>query len=81
MPIVSLKNVTKSYFSGNATHEVIQDVSLDVYQGEFISIIGPSGSGKSTILKLIGLLDIPSSGVINIDKINCNQISEKNKQS
>jgi len=49
---------------------VIKDLTLEITEGEFISIIGPSGSGKSTVLNMLGCLDKPTSGDIIIDDIN-----------
>lgn len=62
MSIISLRNITKSYSHGFNQTFVLRRVSLDVQQGEFLSIMGPSGSGKSTLLHIMGMLDEPSSG-------------------
>ena len=66
-PIVSLVDVDKTFITSNGPLQILSKVSLSVYPGEKVAIIGPSGSGKSTLLSLIGLLDTPSSGVISID--------------
>lgn len=60
--MLSLKNISKYYQTGGNRINVLNNVSLDVDQGEFISIMGPSGSGKSTLLNIIGMLDQPSEG-------------------
>lgn len=60
---LTLKNITKSY---GANH-VLQDITLSVKEGEFVSIVGPSGSGKSTIFQLIGGLYPPDAGIISLD--------------
>ncbi len=62
MPLISLRNVTKTYSSGFNKTVILDDVNLEVDEGEFVSIMGPSGSGKSTILHILGMLDEPSSG-------------------
>ncbi len=62
MPMISLKNITKSYQHGFSRTFILRNVSLDVARGEFVSIMGPSGSGKSTLLHIMGMLDEPSSG-------------------
>ncbi|MBN1782044.1 ABC transporter ATP-binding protein [bacterium] len=63
--LLELKDICKSYPSGaGGTLSVLQDVSLSVEQGDFISIMGPSGSGKSTLLNIAGTLDAPTSGRI-----------------
>jgi len=61
-PIISLKNLTKSYQVGEQTLCVLNDINLEVNQGDYLSIMGPSGSGKSTLLNMIGLLDHPDQG-------------------
>ena len=57
-------NVTRSYTLGKETVWALNGVSLDIYRGEYLSIMGPSGSGKSTFFNMIGALDIPTSGTI-----------------
>lgn len=60
--MIKLRNITKSYSHGFSRTFVLRNVSLDVGEGEFLSIMGPSGSGKSTLLHIMGMLDEPSSG-------------------
>ncbi|OBQ54079.1 ABC transporter permease [Halodesulfovibrio spirochaetisodalis] len=62
MPIISLRNVTKVVESGGEKIPILQNISLDIEDGEFIAIIGQSGSGKSSLLNLLGCLDVPDSG-------------------
>ncbi len=64
--IVSLKNIKKVF----GDHEVLTDISLDVHEGEVVTIIGPSGSGKSTLLRCINLLEQPTDGQIIYDGKN-----------
>lgn len=61
--ILSLQNITRTYTLAGETVAALDDVSLSVKEGDFISIIGPSGSGKSTLMNMIGCLDRPSSGL------------------
>lgn len=62
--IVEIKNLTKSYEKGNI--KALNGIDLSIGEGEFVSIIGPSGSGKSTLLNMLGALDTPDSGSINV---------------
>jgi len=67
MALVELRNVSKIYHLGGEEIRALDDISLDIASGEFISIIGPSGSGKSTLMHILGCLDSPTSGTINLD--------------
>src|SRR5881396_1990014 len=67
MALVELRNVSKIYHLGGEEIRALDDVSLDIEGGEFISIIGPSGSGKSTLMHILGCLDTPTHGTFNLD--------------
>ena len=60
--MISLRNITKSYSHGFSRTFVLRRVSLDIAEGDFVTIMGPSGSGKSTLLHIMGMLDEPTSG-------------------
>lgn len=79
--IVKLENVEKIYYIGGYPIKALDNVSLEIKEGEFLSIVGPSGSGKSTLLSIIGCLDRPTKGKLylfdkDISKLNDNQLSE-----
>ncbi len=67
MALVELRNVSKIYQLGGEEIRALDDVTLDIETGEFISIIGPSGSGKSTLMHILGCLDSPTKGTIQLD--------------
>ncbi len=67
MPILSAKNIVKSYTIGDRKLDVLQDVSLDIHSGEVVAIVGSSGSGKTTLLGMLSGLDQPTSGRILIE--------------
>ncbi|WP_110928226.1 ABC transporter ATP-binding protein [Bacillus massiliglaciei] len=66
-PIITIRNMSKSYEMGGEIVKALQNISLEIYKGDFISIIGPSGSGKSTFMNMIGCLDQPDSGEYLLD--------------
>ncbi len=65
--LIHLRDVTKSYKRGRETVEVLQHLDLAVPRGDFVALMGPSGSGKTTLLNLIGGLDRPSSGEVEVE--------------
>jgi putative ABC transport system ATP-binding protein len=67
MALVEVRNISKIYYLGGEEIRALDDVSLDIELGEFISIIGPSGSGKSTLMHILGCLDSPSKGSFTLD--------------
>jgi len=74
-PIVKLDCISKKYNEYGVEVKALDSVSLEIYSGEFVSIIGPSGCGKSTLLHCMGLLDRPSSGVVYIDGKDTSKIT------
>jgi putative ABC transport system ATP-binding protein len=64
--MISLRHVGKTYYRGRQAVEVLHDVNLEIPDGDFVALMGPSGSGKTTLLNLIGGLDSPSSGSVEV---------------
>ncbi len=62
VPIIELRGVTKTYFNGDISTQVLHGVDLKIYPGEFVAIMGASGSGKSTMMNILGCLDRPTTG-------------------
>jgi len=69
MALVEVRNVNKFYYLGGEEIRALDDITLDIDPGEFISIIGPSGSGKSTLMHILGCLDSPTKGTIKLDGV------------
>lgn len=74
--VLELRDVVKTYTSGNTTFNALDHVDLKIYKGEFVSITGPSGSGKSTLMHIIGLLDNPTSGQVLLDGNDISRLKE-----
>lgn len=75
-PVLSLRDLRRSYPSGDRTLEVLKGVDLDVNAGEIVGLIGPSGSGKSSLLHAAGLLERPSGGKVVIDGTDASKLRE-----
>ncbi|MBC8354404.1 MAG: ABC transporter ATP-binding protein [Planctomycetes bacterium] len=67
MSLIEIKNVTKRFYKGDETITPLEEVSLNIERGEFVSLMGASGTGKSTLLNLIASIDKPDSGTIVVD--------------
>ena len=74
--VVSIRNVSKSYRRGNQSVSVLEGISFDIGQGEFLALMGPSGSGKSTLLNLIAGIDTVDSGTITINGVDIATLGE-----
>jgi putative ABC transport system ATP-binding protein len=77
--IVTIHNLSKQYGEGDRRRQVLNNVSLEIYTGEFFVMLGKSGSGKSTLLNLIGGIDAPDGGQITIDGTEITTLSEKQR--
>ncbi len=76
MKILEIKNLCKVYGNGETKVDALDNVSFEVEQGEFVAIVGPSGSGKSTLLHILGGVDSPTSGVVNIAGTDISKLNE-----
>ncbi len=73
-PLVRVRDVHKYYSRGGERIDVLLGVNLDIARGEFLALMGPSGSGKTTLLNLLGGLDTPSSGLVEVDGVKINDL-------
>lgn len=77
-PLISLTNVIKLYKLGEDIEiQALRGVNLKINEGEFVAIIGPSGSGKSTLMHMIGILDQPTTGAVELEGKNISKLSEE----
>ena len=77
MAMIKLTGINKIYRTNEIETLALENVNLDVAKGEFVSIMGPSGCGKSTLLNIMGLLDAPSSGKIEINGTSVESMKDK----
>ena len=75
--MIELSSIYKQYGAGEGAFFALKDASLSIKQGEFVSILGPSGSGKSTLMHLMGALDRPTVGTVNIDGQKLNRLGDR----
>ena len=76
MPILKLTDICKDYQQGKEPVRVLKNINLTVEKGEYLAIMGPSGSGKTTLMNLIGCLDVPTSGIYELDGKNLKDLSD-----
>jgi len=71
-----MEHIVKEYVLGDQVIRALNDVTLDIWPGEFVAIMGPSGSGKSTMMNVMGCLDVPTSGTYVLDGVEVSMLSE-----
>jgi putative ABC transport system ATP-binding protein len=76
IPIIRLKDVAKYYHMGDETVKALDGINIDIYEGDFVAIVGPSGSGKSTAMNMVGALDFSTKGDIYLDNTNIEELEE-----
>lgn len=77
--MIQLKHISKYYPVGFGKNEILKDIDLTIFEGEFVSIMGPSGSGKSTLLHILGLLEEPSQGEYLFEGESVHKMNEKKR--
>jgi putative ABC transport system ATP-binding protein len=75
--VLEARDLCKSFGRGDTETPVLKNVDIQIFQGEFIVLIGPSGSGKSTLLSILGLLEPPSSGDVLVDQTSVTRLSRR----
>lgn len=75
-PLIKLTNVWKTYQMGEVEFAALKGINLEIYEGEFLIVLGPSGSGKSTLMNLLGCLDIPSKGSVCLNSEDISELDE-----
>ncbi|HPC58313.1 MAG TPA: ABC transporter ATP-binding protein, partial [Kiritimatiellia bacterium] len=75
--LIEIRGVSKIYDLGHQKVYALRDMELDIFRGEYLSIMGPSGSGKSTLFNMIGALDRPSTGTIQVAGVTLNRLSSR----
>ena len=74
--IISIKSISKIYYLGTNVVKALDNVSVSIYENDFISIMGPSGSGKSTLMNIIGCLDVPTKGTYKFNKALISEMND-----
>lgn len=74
-PLVQIENVHKNFTRGSERINVLQGATLDIPEGDFVALMGPSGSGKTTLLNLLGGLDVPSKGTVDVNGARISSLS------
>lgn len=76
MPIITVKNISKIYTTGDVETKALDNITFSINKGEFVAIMGPSGSGKSTLMHILGALDTPTSGSYILNSHEVSKLDE-----
>jgi len=79
MALIHVNNVSKLYQSGDGAVQVLKNINLEIFQGQFLALLGPSGSGKSTLLSVLSGLNPPTEGKVVIDDIDIYALTEERR--
>jgi len=77
--LIIVRNLAKVYRMGKNDVHALRDVDLDIFKGEYLSVMGPSGSGKSTLFNMIGALDVPSGGSVTIGGVDLTSLTSRQR--
>ena len=72
--VIKIEDIHKTYHTGEVDVHAVRGVTLDIFQGEFVALMGASGSGKSTMMNIVGCLDRPTQGKYLLDGIDVSQL-------
>jgi putative ABC transport system ATP-binding protein len=75
-PVIAMRDISKTYGEGEVAVHALRGVSIDVYRGDYVAIMGASGSGKSTLMNIIGCLDVASTGRYLLDGVDVNRLDD-----
>ena len=75
--LIKAEHINKDFYLGKVTVHALKDVSIEIFSGEYLSIMGPSGSGKSTLFNMIGALDKPTSGTVTVGGVDITKLSSR----
>lgn len=75
--MIEIKEITKTYGSGDTAFQALKGVTFTIEEGEFVAIMGPSGSGKSTLMHILGCLDTPTSGTYTLDSKDVSKMNDE----
>ena len=80
-PLIDMRNVTRTYRTGQAELHALKNVSLSIDPGEYVAVVGASGSGKSTLLNILGLLDRPTDGAYRVRSRDAGELTDRERTS